>query len=315
MGVSERILVIRHGAFGDMVQTSGALQDIRAHHPDAEIVLLTEPAYRKLMARCPYVDRTLPDARASFVHLGALWRLGRMLRHEGFARVYDLQNSNRCRYYRRLFLNRIPWHDSVTRDDPTANPLETYQALLAAAGVAPVHAARPDASWMADDVGAVLAQAGVQPGYVLLIPGCSARHPQKRWPYYAELASALLDRGYGVVTAPGPDELELARAIPGQTLLGDGDYLDWFGLAGVIGMAAFVVGNDTGPSHIASCMNRPGLVLFGSHTSARKTGILRKRFRAIEVEELGTLGVDEVLAAVLDGIAGADRAARQSYSL
>ena len=41
----EKVLVIRHGAFGDIVQADGALRDIRAHHPGVEIVLLTTPPF------------------------------------------------------------------------------------------------------------------------------------------------------------------------------------------------------------------------------------------------------------------------------
>ncbi len=40
---AERVLIIRHGAFGDIVQSDGAFRDIRAHHPGAEIDLLTTP--------------------------------------------------------------------------------------------------------------------------------------------------------------------------------------------------------------------------------------------------------------------------------
>ena len=36
-----RILVIKLGAFGDIIQSDGALRDIRAHHAKDEIVVLT----------------------------------------------------------------------------------------------------------------------------------------------------------------------------------------------------------------------------------------------------------------------------------
>jgi ADP-heptose:LPS heptosyltransferase len=146
---------------------------------------------------------------------------------------------------------------------------------------------------------AFLEQEGVRKPYVALIPGCSARHPQKRWPYYAQLATALIDRGYDVVTAPGPDEIELAKSIPGHTLLRPNGFLTWFELAGVLKDACFVVGNDTGPSHLASHLGRPGLALFGSHTSAARTGICRGDFHAIEVPDLKELPVETVLEAVL----------------
>lgn len=282
-----------------MVQASGALRDIREHHPDADICLLTTPPFRRLMERCPYVDRILVDERAAMYRLGKLHALRKKFIKEGFSQVYDLQNSDRTAFYRRFLLPSVSWCKSVTRGMGNINPPQAYHLQLESAGLHPRHATQPDASWMATDVSPLLRAAGVSPGYVALIPGCSVKHPHKRWPYYAELATALIDRGYEVVTAPGPDEMESAKQIPGHTLLREGTYLDWFELAGVLRGAAYIVGNDTGPTHIASCMNRPGLALFGSHTPAKRTGIIREQFDAIEVADLIQLPMEQVLTRLL----------------
>ncbi len=297
-----KVLVIKHGAFGDLVQSDGALRDIRAAFPDSEIVLLTTPPFRKLMARCPHIDRILLDARAPVWRLGETWRLIRMLRAERFPVVIDLQKSGRTERYRRWLFSDARWIGKQPGPRPPSM-IQGFQPQLEAAGIPAHHSQRPDVSWMADDVGAVLAAAGVQPGYIALIPGCAARHPYKRWPYYAELAQALLDRGYQVVTAPGPDELELAKGIPGTTLLGPNGFLNWFELAGVLKGARFVIGNDTGPSHVAACLGRPGLALFGPHTSAARTGIRRGDFDALEVADLRALSVETVLATTLERLA------------
>lgn len=296
----ERILVIRHGAFGDIVQADGALRDIRAFHADAEIVLLTTPPFRRLMERCPHIDRILLDDRSSLLKIGKTMALGRMLSAEGFSRVYDLQSSQRTNFYRRFLLRNAVWSRNENRESVTTPDREAYATQLAEAGLAVRHASLPDVAWMADDVSSLLDAEGVGQGYIVLIPGCAAKHQHKRWPYYAELSAALLERGYQVVLAPGPDELELAKTIPGKVLLGPKGFLNWFELAGVLKGAAFVVGNDTGPSHVASCLGRPGLVLFGSHTSARRTGILRDGFSAIEVGELAALSMQVVLNTALE---------------
>ena len=294
----EKILIIRHGAFGDLVQCDGALRDIRAHHPDAEITMLTGPAFRKLMSRCPHIDHLMFDARAPYWQFSVIWRLFRELRAAGFDRVYDLQKSDRTQLYRRLILPQVPWFGhKPAKPDRTA--LIGFANLLESAGVSRHHTFSPDVSWMAESVDALLAEAGVRKPYVALIPGCSAKHPQKRWPFYAELARGLLDAGLDVVTAPGPDELDLARSIPGHVLLGPNGWLNWFELAGVLKSAAFVVGNDTGPSHVASCMNVSGLALFGAHTSAERTGIRKAHFNPIEVADLAQLPADRVLREVL----------------
>jgi ADP-heptose:LPS heptosyltransferase len=306
----ERVLIIRHGAFGDIVQSDGAFQDIREHCPDAEITLLTTPPFARLMERCPHVDRVELDERAPFSNLRRLLQLRRRLQGQQYSMVFDLQCSDRTNLYRRVILAGIPWIGSdkrsfplVGRKRPVRPALFRYADLLQSAGVPLRHTLAPDVSWMAEDMTGFLAQEGVRKPFIALIPGCSAKHPHKRWPYYHELATRLLEQGYDVVTAPGPDELDLAATIPGHRLLGPRGFLDWFQLAGVLQQAAFVVGNDTGPSHIAACLNRPGLALFGPHTSAERTGIRRERFDAIEVLNLAQLTVERVLEEVLRRLA------------
>lgn len=302
---TDRILVIKHGAFGDLVQIDGALRDIRAGHPGAEIVLLTTPPFRKLMSRCPHIDRILIDTRAPLWAVRPTLKLIRMLRSESFGRVYDLQKSSRTEHYRKLILRKVEWIGRRPGPPPISN-LSSFAPQLAAAGLDTTHCPRPDVTWMADDVSALLAADGVRSPYVALIPGCSARHPHKRWPHYPALADALLARGYDVVTAPGPDEIDLAKTIPGHTLLGPNGFLNWFELAGVLRQAAFVIGNDTGPSHVAACLGRPGLALFGPHTSAERTGIRRPGFDALEVPDLGALTPETVFTEVLTRL-GRDR--------
>ena len=298
----QRILVIKHGAFGDVIQADGALRDIRADHPGAEIVVLTTPPYAKIFARCPHVDRVIVDPRAP------RWRLDRMnalrgeLRREGFARVYDLQNSARTAFYFRWFLRDVEWSGTAQgcalphrADSPKKiRTLDRLAGQLRDAGVPVVHTLAPDVSWMADDVSTLLAD--VRRPYVVLVPGSSARHPQKRWPHYEALARALIEAGHDVVTAPGPDET--GPDLPGRVLRG-GSYLNWFQLAGVLKAAAFVIGNDTGPTHLASHLGARGLALFGSHMPAERTGVVRDGFGAIEVADLKELSVARVWDEVL----------------
>lgn len=297
-GTTEKILVIKLGAFGDMVQTDGVLHDIRAFHERSEITLLTTRPFLKLMGRCPHVDRVLADPRVPFWKIRSWIALARMFRGERFSRVYDLQKSDRTELYRKLFFSAASWSGRQAGPQPSS-ALAGFVTQLENAGVPARHCLSPDVSWMADDMSLFLEREGVRKPYVVLIPGCSAKHPQKRWPYYAQLAEALIERGYAVVTAPGPDEIELSKSIPGHTLLGPNGFLNWFELAGVLEEACYVVGNDTGPSHVASCLGKPGLALFGPHTSVSRAGIRRGAFDAIEVPDLAGLPVETVLDAIL----------------
>lgn len=301
---AHRILVIRHGAFGDLIQADGALRDIRAHHRDARISLLVAPQFARLMARCPHVDEVIPDARAPLLQLGRNFMLLGQLRACGFDRAYDLQGSDRTRLYRRLLPRVRQWSRKSNPRRSGIPDRTAYARQLRHAGLVARHADLPDVSWMADDVAPLLAASGIGTGYVVLIPGSAGRHLHKRWPHFAELARGLIAAGLQVVYAPGPDELELCRALPGQVLLRpDGGVLDWFELAGVLRSAAFVVGNDTGPTHLAACLGRPGLALFGPRTNAQRTGIRYRTFDAIEAADLATLDPSQVLAMVLRHLA------------
>lgn len=308
---ADRVLVIKLGSFGDVVQSDGAFRDIRAAYPKAEITALTMPAYRKLLERCPWIDRVLTDPRKPRWRLDAMADLRRRLRAGRFGMVFDLQTQNRTNFYHRWFLADVPWSGTApgcTHPDRTPNPksqpsLVRMAGQLAQAGVEVVHTLKPDVGWMAEPVGGLIGQAGLKRPFVTLIPGCSVRHPEKRWPHYGALAERLMAAGYGVVTAPGPDEMDLCRSIPGTMLTG-GRFLDFFQLGGLFTEAAFIVGNDTGPTHLAANMNRPGLVLFGQPGGAAKTGLDRPSFQAIERAPLSAITVDEVFARVKAALPG-----------
>lgn len=295
---ARRILVIKHGAFGDVIQAEGALRDIHENHAGAFIAVLTMRPYRALLERCPHLAEVMVDERAPRWRLDRMLALKRILRAANFDMVYDLQNSPRTAFYFRWMLKDCRWsgtakgcsHPHRAKDPKKIRTLDRLAGQLADAGLTIRHTGAPDVSWLADDATALLEKAGVTKPYIVLIPGCSARHPQKRWPHYAALAERLIAAGHEIVLAPGPDELELARAIPGICI----EKTNWTALAGILKRARFVIGNDTGPSHLAAHLGTPGLALFGAHMPAERTGIIRENFGAIEVTDLAELPVERV---------------------
>ena len=70
-----RILVIKHGALGDLIQALDAFQALRRHHAAAELVLMTTPPYAAFAQAIPwfvtctcsarYVATRVSPARAS----------------------------------------------------------------------------------------------------------------------------------------------------------------------------------------------------------------------------------------------------------
>jgi len=302
---ADRILVIKLGAFGDIVMAEGVYRDLRAAHPDAVITVLTRPAFARLFRRCPAFDRVLTEPRASRFRPDRVLAFWAALRREGFGRVYDLQNNRRTAVLRHLVLRSAIWSTLPVlppdQRSPETKPrmMVRFAAQLAAAGVPVLHTHDPDPAWMVDDAGDALAAAGIGGPYVVLIPGSSANLRHKRWPAYADLAAALAARGVAAVTVPGPDEIDLCRALPVPALLeADGRPLDWFRLAGVLARAALVVGNDTGPTHLGVHLGRPAVALFGSHVSPERTGLLRPWVAVLRRPSIADIALADVLAAI-----------------
>ncbi|TCZ59852.1 glycosyltransferase family 9 protein [Roseicella aquatilis] len=296
-----RILVIKLAALGDFVQAFEPFAAIRAHHPRAEITLLTTPPYAELAGRSPWFDRIWTDGRPGWGDLPGLWRLWRRLRGAGFARVYDLQTSARSSRYRWMVGDGVEW-SGIARgaSHPHANPLrdlmhtiERQREQLEMAGIREFPP--PDLSWLDADVSTL----GLPPRFALLVPGASPQRPGKRWPaaHYAALAAGL-DLPVAVVGGPAEAPLAagiLAAAPGGVDLTGRTGYA---ALGAVARRAAFAVGNDTGPTHLIAAAGCPTLVLFGPESDPALCAPRGRAVAVLQRESLARLAVAEARAAL-----------------
>ncbi|MCQ4162470.1 glycosyltransferase family 9 protein [Roseomonas sp. GC11] len=294
----ERILVIKLSALGDVIQAFGPFAAIRAHHPAAEITLLTTPPFAGLLARAPWFDRIWPDGRPAWTDLPAVARLALRLRRAGFARVYDLQTSGRSSRYRWLTGAGPEW-SGIARgaSHPHANPardslhtLERQREQLQMAGL--THFPEPDMAWMEEDISAL----GLPARFGLLVPGASPGRPGKRWPvaHFAALAARL---DLPVAVLGGKAEAPLAAAIraaapgaidlTGRTSLGQ--------IGALARRAAFTVGNDTGPTHLAAAAGCPTLSLFGAESDPALAAPRGPRVAVLRRVPFEALSVAEVL--------------------
>ena len=94
--------------------------------------------------------------------------------------------------------------------------------------------------------------------------------------------------------APGPNEVAEAKELNAKIVLSENRSISIKKLISLVYNSKFIVSNDTGPAHIASHLNKKGLVLFGSHTTAKKVSIENSNFKPLSVESLTHLSVDEV---------------------
>ena len=301
------ILIIKHGSLGDIAQACGAIQDIYKNHKDDQIHLMTTKPYYDLFKKNLYISNVILDKRLSKLNLIYLYSLMKSIKKYNFSKIYDLQNSNRTSFYKRiLFPNATKdiWSSAETtlptgttkKDFDKESVLERFNHQLKSSGINTVYTMKPDFKWSSSDISEIKNYYELNK-YIVLFPFCSPHLTSKKWPYYNDLISMInekLDNKFKVVIAPGPSEIKDASSVNALCVLDNGKALDISQLAALIKDSSFVVANDTGPAHMTAHLGSKGIALFGSHTTPFKVSIERENFKAIQAPELSKLSPEKV---------------------
>jgi ADP-heptose:LPS heptosyltransferase len=299
------ILIIKHGSLGDLIQANGAIKDIKEFYKNRKVFLLTSMPYSIFMSECPYLDGVIIDKRLPRWNLFFLNNLKKLLAKYNFTKVFDLQNSRRTKFYRKFILNKSEWSSSETildkgqkKSEFDKEPvLDRMELQLKKSNIPTEYVKNIDLSWALSDLSRLIKQYA-NDEYILVFPFCSTKHQNKKWPYFKELIVKIkkeYKNNYPLLLAPGPNEIEEAIQLNAKTVLDNGKAINIKMLISLISKARLIISNDTGPAHIASHLNKKGLVLFGSHTSAKKVSIENSNFKAISVKNLKDLDVETVL--------------------
>ena len=301
------ILIIKHGSHGDIAQACGAIQDISENHKDDEIHLLTTKPYFELFKKNPYIHNIILDKRLSRFNLIYLYQLTRNLKNFNFQKIFDLQNSSRTAFYKNILFPKAKldkWSSSETtfpinipKVEFDKNPvLDRFDHQLKTSGLNTLNTMKPDFNWACTNIDKIKNNYNLKE-YIVLFPFCSAHLQIKKWPYYNELIELIKSKynnKFKVVVAPGPSEINDSKDINAISILNDEKILDISQLSSLIKDSSFVIGNDTGPAHMAAHLNANGLTLFGKHTTAFKVSIEREYFKAIQVDNLKKLSAEKV---------------------
>ena len=302
------ILIIKHGSLGDIAQASGAIQDICENHSNDNIFLLTTKPFLELFEKNKYLKKIILDKRLSRFNLIYLYSLMRKLKKYKFSKVYDLQNSSRTSFYKKILFpnaNLNVWSSSTTtlpgdktKEEFDKNPvLYRFNHQLQYSGIKTKYTMIPDFSWSCVDIDKILEEYKLSK-YILLFPFCSPHLTLKKWPYFNSLINLIKTKykdQFKIITAPGPNEINEADQFDAIKILNNGKAISISQLSSLIKKSSFVIANDTGPAHMTAHLNTKGITLFGSHTTAKKVSIERENFKAIQVSDLNKLSAEKVL--------------------
>ncbi|TNE41086.1 MAG: lipopolysaccharide heptosyltransferase family protein [Alphaproteobacteria bacterium] len=298
-----RILVIKHGALGDVVLAQSPFQAIRKAHPEAKITLLTTKPFAAFLEKSGLFDEVWIDSRPKIWQLGELVPLVRKLRGAKFDRVYDLQTSSRSNSYFRFFPRgaKPEWcgvapgcsHPHTSPMRTKIHTIERHVDQLSVAGITDIPPA--DFTWAMTDI----AKYELPRPFALLVPGGSAHRPEKRWPAqkFAELAVWLQQQGMTPVLIGGPAEAEaialIRMACPAAVDLSS--KTDFGDIAALGRDATLAVGNDTGPMHLIAAVGCASLVLFSAASDPHMSRPRGRKVNILREDDLANLPFEMVL--------------------
>lgn len=295
-----KILIIKHGAFGDFIQSVGALRAIRAHHQNDEITLLTTKPWLKLAVpmaeNAALFDRIQVDPRKG------LWntlKTIRWIRREKFDFVYDLQNTDRTGLYYKLLRKKPQWsgfvkgcsHPHRTEHRQELHTIDRLKEQLAIAGIYEVP--ENDVNWLPNT------EISVGKPFALLVPGGAPHREKKRWTIegYSALAQHLLSKNIRpILIGTNADKTQTEAIAKTDKRIADlTNQTSFADIATLARQAALAVGNDTGPMHLISVAGCKTITLYSHDSDPKRCGQRGKDITIIRVEDLQKLALETVL--------------------
>src|SRR5262245_313341 len=291
-----RVLFIRLRNLGEAVLDTANLRALKRWRPDLQITTLVEELYADLFAADPEIDamplvRRADDKRSS---IRSRLRVIKEIRARKFAAVVNLHGGPTSasltltsgakdragsRHFRNSYVYNLRIPDAEEILGRGGLHTVEYQfgqfKWLGLPGEEPMPTRLQVSPQMCVRARQSLRDAGVDPErpYAVLAP--TSEFYTKRWlpDRYAALAEWLLAGGVQIVMTGAPtaeQRRQLAevkeamnRPVASLSSLSIGE------LVALIAGGRLLVGNDSGPAHIASAVNTPLVVLFGPASSVR----------------------------------------------
>lgn len=278
-GSRSRILIVRFGAMGDIIQTLPAVADLRRALPDAEIVWAVDTRWWELLTGNPHVDKlvSLPLRRWFNPIAGADESLRKTLmglRRHHFDLALDMQGLIKSAAVAALcnaktvaglehHLLREP-HAALLYDRrieaSSVHVVDRYRELAASA----TGSQEPQETCFQLPPGEM--HRNLPERFVLTSP--QAGWGAKQWPQgrYSALAARLwIENRVPLVVDCAPGQEAHARLIrdaaPEGAVLVHRSTISM--LIGATRRATAVLGVDSGPLHLAAALGRPGVAIFG----------------------------------------------------
>ena len=270
----KKILVIKHGGLGDILQMTGVFSSIRENYTKDKITLLTDIKFKDISKQMPYFDQIIFDQRSSSNNFSALMKLVYELHIEKYDIVFDLQNSDRTSIYYffiKLF-NKCIWsgnrHGGQYKYRPknfeNISVVNRFKGQLKLMNIDTDVV--PNVDWLINKD----EKPHVHGKYIIFVPGSSKKHKDyKRWPAkkFSKLAKRLAKKNIKSVvigqTESESEEIEIIEKACSSVINYSDKNLGF--IAELSRQALGAVANDTGPTFVISATGCPVTLLLSKH--------------------------------------------------
>ncbi len=319
----KNILVIHFGQLGDVILGLPALRAIRERFAQSRITLLHGKPPAAIVKLANVADEYIPVDRVALrdgnklKSIASMMRLTMDIRRRRFDLVIDLHSLSETNILgftagikSRLYAHRkgrsiqrlSNFPVQPPREDRTKHAALRYMDVIRPFGIdiAPVLSLEPTT----DDIAVARSIVDEHRGKKLVGVFLGAGHPSRCWPLekFAELTRKLVaDEDVRCFVFLGPEEAALRPKVetmfPSSAII-----LDKLGLLHLFAVYAFldvVIGNDTGPMHLAAASDAH-LVLISHELAPDEFLPLTERLTVIRSGRIDEIAVDDVLDAVRD---------------
>ncbi len=276
--MKNNILVIKHGAFGDVILAGAAMEAIRNYHKNDYITCLTTEHFRNILEESPWFDKVVSDLKPRWNNIKGWQNLKLMFHKYNFTTVYDLQTSYRSNLYFFIFFftKKIKWcgiaygssHQHKSLNRKFMHTIDRQKAQLKLANIEYNHL--PNWKWLANNY----KNNSIVPDnkFIILVTGAAQHRLNKRWPKssYASLIENFSKIDMQCVLIGGKDEFDNIKNIISlvdnnikKTPLNYAGITSYKDIVYLSAYAQFAIGNDTGPIHLIATTGLSTMVLFG----------------------------------------------------
>ena len=300
MSEQKNILIIKLGALGDFILQLGWVFALYHKYPNARFTFMTTKPFVPFVKSMPFVSDIIVDSRPRY-NLKEWWKIcKKRIADTKWDYIFDLQISKRTRhkYFNfSRFLTKYNMHwacldekgfivKNVEKKGRFSLGKLTYEQI-------DFEPFPVDLTFLKGD-GKNFSLLP-EKKFLLVIPGCSANHPYKRWPKekYLELVlKAQENEIASVVLGTNAEKEEIEYICQNSNAISFQNKASLLDIPAIAKTASVVIGNDTGPVHMSCFSKTPAIVLFCEKTARSAnnlpnvTNLVAKDIANISVEKV-----------------------------